>query len=261
LPILTEREMMIFRSVRCRAAASVLAVAVFAVAACGSAGPGSKAAAYPAIDGAQLKTALLGISDLPAGFVRSTTDSGNVNPGVTAAPSDPVSPAGGKGSSPDKNPACKQVRAMLARLEASRGGDGSNAYAYTSFGNANSGNAVHERLEAYPANNVPLLRSRLKLSSESMARCSLYTSPHATISAAKLALPPLGDGSAWFQVSDTIDGLPFKAAIGTVDVGNVVISLMVFGGSHTPSPTLTMGGLARTAVSKVMLLRRHITQP
>ncbi len=40
----------------------------------------------------------------------------------------------------------------------------------------------------------------------------------------------------------------------TVEVGNVVISLMVFGDSGTPNPALTMARLAHIAVSKVTLL-------
>jgi hypothetical protein len=63
---------------------------------CGSAGPRSRPASYPTIDVAQLKTALLGNSDVPAGFVGSATGSGNVNPGVTAAPPGLGSAAGGK---------------------------------------------------------------------------------------------------------------------------------------------------------------------
>jgi len=252
---------MIPHGIRHGAFATTLTAIALATAACGGHAAASVAssASYPALDGAQLKSALLADSDMPAGAGLTADDSqsGNHSPTVT---SPTPSPAGsGVSGAAASDPACAALAGALAQSASDKGGDGSNAYADTGFQTADDGTTVSETLEAYPAEDLSALRSRLSLVRGSMARCSTLTTMTSTVSATAVSAPTLGDGSAWFSFTDTLENHIIKLATTTIVVGNVGITLSIgSGGPGSVNPVPVLETIAQKAVARVTSLQKQV---
>ena len=240
-----------------RHGAFTTALTMIALAAAGCAGhPSATSVSYPVLDGAQLKTALLANSDMPAGFTNQPSHSGNVNPDVTSSASSHTSAAPTAAGTSD--PTCARLESALDHNASAQGGEGFNAYADTGFQTSDAADMVSESLEAYPADNLTALRSWLSLVQGSMARCSTLTTAQVTASASAISEPTLGDGSAWFSITDTLGHGTIRLAMVAIIVGNVGITLTVGNGPGNTDPVTELETLAHKAVAKVTSLQKQV---
>lgn len=246
------------RGIRHGATATALATIALTAAACGGHTATSTSAAttsYPAVDGAQLKTALLADSDMPTGFTAEPSQSGNVSPEVTSPTPSPAGTAVSGAAASD--PACATLDGALAQSTSGKGGDGSNAYAKIEFQTAGLVTVVDEELEAYPADNLAQLRAQLSTARESLARCSTLTTAISTVTASAVSGPTLGQSAAWFSFTDTLDNHVLKLARTTIIVGNVGITLTIADGATGVADQVpVLETIARKAVARVTSLQR-----